>query len=815
MLTRIQAFAPAPSCFEAINFFLQFWLNYVEMLNYLDTLLSTCNDFIGRLHIYKIHGSKEKDIDLQHIYAKILRCLVKIFRFSISMQSKRKISKELSKQAFLGESGIDALVEEMKFLVESENVLLTALSYRNIRQILAQQQTTADAKKWRIAIANALGFDDEPRHVWDRRFKEISNTLIPNTGTWVTGVKEFEKWVAWDGDTVSKDETRPILVIKGAENTGKTYLMANIARYLRRIRPGHSIAYYFHEAGADRQMDRNHILSLVSRCLLWQCATSSELLIKSMAEKCQKMGYNPNVYDIWRQLFLENTEIKNVKNDKQPFYILIDGLESVVLKDSIALLQQLSDCKEQRFRIVLSTRSSKVLEWVKSESAAHIPLLKDKLHNNRADIEMYIQHKLANIAAFDGTKHPKAAYYKKKIVNTLSDETKGDFQWMTVVLEKLRLKHYLTDIDEVLENVKKPKEGQIKTEIDRLNQELESEDIEELNKVILWVLTAQVTPSLDDMTAVLSLGPHTDSLMALDRRLNPLLHANESGRIQFRFRETKNLIPKEKTSPGKPDQSDIDSSSQLLKAEVDTVHRFLQHVAPQTDKYDTKKLERLLWGDPMKITLCYDEHNAQIQMALTCLKVLTSENKDTEILRPYGGNFLLYHLKETKLQKADEDLKKQVGPLLVKLLTEGHCIDALFWTRAEHMSQSAWEKSEGVWLKENRERWLYTSNGVTQMLKWFSDPSAVEDVDDLGNHLIKEFVEEENAGRRHEILLRVAAERLATHLFLGNVYTVREQRTAVYFLHGYVRRVRIPFRTRVRYIANRSYLLPRGTLHHV
>ncbi|KAF2805950.1 uncharacterized protein BDZ99DRAFT_501497 [Mytilinidion resinicola] len=791
-------FAPAPSCFNAISFFLQFWINYVEMFDKLDQLLSTCNDFIGRLHIYEMDEFGEKVLELQYIATQLLQSTVKVFRLSISISSSSKdVMKNLMKKSFLGESDIDELIGGMEKLVEQENNLLTALSYgnvRNIRQILEQQQTTADANGWRIAIAKALGFgDDEPKRVWRNRLEEITASLIPETGDWVKELKEFKDWVALDEDNAAGKEkdskpTRPILLIEGAESTGKSYLMANIAT--RFIEPNHSIAYYFHDGASDLQMDRYRLLSLVSRSLAWQCATFSGLLMKSMAERCQIMGNNPNVYDVWRQLFVGNEEIKKVK---RPFYILIDGLEGNMLKDIISFVNQLVDSGEETFRVLVSTRSSSVQEHMKEGSFGRICLRDDKKINNHSDIETYIQRKLDNMPAFDGTHHPKAEDYRKDITKTLREQTEGDFAWMAIILDKLRSKHHLTDIDKILQNVQEPRVKQVENEIKRLNRELTSEEIKEINEVILWLLTSQVTPTLDDMKAVLSLGPHTDSLMPLHRRLNPLLSANESGRIQFRLSEIKKQILEKQSLVAKQSSSETSVSSRLIEAEVELVHRFLTHVLPRKADYDKDELQRILWDEfsqPLKPTICYDEQNAHIRVALTYLEVLTSKSDEqTRRLRPNAGKYLLYHLKKTQRKVVRKDLKEKIGPLLVKLFTEDDCIDTLFWTRAEHMSHTSWQNSEGLWLKENRERWLYTSTGVIEMAKWLSDLEVVDGIVGSGKILVTEFNDKKNASCRHEILLQAAAKRLATHLFLENIYTRREQLTAVYFLNGYVTRM--------------------------
>ncbi|KAE9365639.1 hypothetical protein N431DRAFT_563490 [Stipitochalara longipes BDJ] len=736
-----QVFAPAPSCFNAISFFLQFWLNYVDMLEKLEVLLTKCNDFIDRLHIYNFPNSTDDvdGIELRYIAAKLMGNLVKVLRFSVDIhKSKRFISAKLAKQSFLHDNEIGKLMDEMSSLVEREHHLLATLSYKgitNIKEVMAQEQVAVDSKAWRIAISKALGFaDEEPKGLWQNKLEEIRNSLIPNTGKWVTETQEFKDWVALPSSSVTPSDKKSFLAIEGAENSGKSYLMANIVNYLDQMRPAHAIAYYFHDRDADRQMDRTRTLSLVSKCLLWQCATSLGLLLKSMAEKCQHIGYNPNIDDMWGQLFLQNTRIDTVKTQ---FYILVDGVDDGV-KDVIQVLKTLVEKHPETFRILIATRSS--------DKGGLFPCLalskavEDKINE---DIDLYIQHHLKNMPAFEESTHPKAAEYKEKIAKRVREKTRGDFAWMTIALEKLRSKHHLLDIDRILLDMEKHRKDQIKGEIEHLNRSLSAEEIKEINEVILWVITSQVTPTLDDMSAVLSFNSHTESLMPLRRRLNPLLQANESDRIKFRLSEIKNEISKKfKTSSS---QSSAETRSflgapdslPLVEAEAETVHCFLKYVSPRKDDYDKKALESILWGDLLKgkTTISYDKQNAHLKIALTCLRVLISEsNEHTERLIPYVGKYLLYHLGEAKPKEADINLKASL------------------------------------------------------VSRWFSDSTTRSKIPESSKTWVNDLINKNNASRLHEILFRGVAERLATRLFLGKTYTIREQLTAVYFLSGYIAR---------------------------
>jgi hypothetical protein len=755
-------------------------------------LLSQCNDFIGRLHIYDLRKSGEHVVELQHIAAKIIRNLVRVLRFSVNTyRSKKERWVKLAKQSFLGDNELDNLFSELSSLVEDEHRLLAALTYKdvkNIQQVLTQQQYASDAKALRTTISKALGFADKPERVWMDKLQDIRNSLIPKMGDWVIETADFKNWVALPTDPAfTESNTKPFLLIEGPENAGKSYLMANIVNYLQRQRSHHAIAYYFHDQGANRQMNETRILSIVSKCLMWQCATSFEVLMKPISEKCQQIGYNPNIDDMWRQLFLQNSRIDTLK---ECFFVLLDGLQDEV-KKIIKTLKELVDRHPQKFRILVTTRSSEVREMLLSDQHFCIDLAA-QAQPNKEDIDIFIKHQLDEMDAFRNSEHQGAIPYKEKIAKRVRDAMRGDFALMTITLEKLRPKHYLTDIDLILDGMEKGREDQIRSEIERLNKYLSSEEIKELNEVILWTLTAEFTPTLSDMSAVLACGSFPESLMPLRRRLNPLLQANESSRIEFRLGEIKTQIPEHESSNRKSLMGTT-GSVQLVEMEVKLVHDFLEYVSPKKNDYDKKALERLLWSDSlncMKTTISYDKKNAHLKIALTYLQVFTKTyDEHTERLLPYARTYLLHHLSEAKPLEVDKNLKADLGKSLVKLFKDVLCIDKMFWTRMEPMSHTTWLQTEGVWLRENRERWLYTDKGVEVVLKWFSDTATRSDVLDTDKDWIDELIDEKNKGRHHEILLQDVAERLATHLFLEKSYTTREQYTAVYFLSGYVSRV--------------------------
>ena len=787
-----QAFAPAPSIFEALSFFLQFWLKYINMLDTLEQLLTKCNDFVGRLHIYEFLKPTDDIIELKHIAAQLLGKLVKVLLFSVNIQKKRWVVGEIAKQSFLNDSKLDQLMSEMESLVETEHITLAALTMKgvsNIRQVMAQQQVAADAKAWRAAISHALGFgDEEPKRLWGNRLEEIRHSLMDETGKWLTESEDFLRW------TSESDHSLPFLVIEGPKNTGKSYLMANIINYLERERSNHAVVYYFRDSNADRYRTQTRTQSLVSKCLLWQCATSLGVLMKSMAEKCQWIGFNPNANDMWGQLFLHNTVIEKI--NELPFYILVDGVKDDE-KDLIEMLLTLVQKRPSTFHILVTTQSSSVCRALSGISSYRLILSSAEQQEWNSDIDLFIREHMRNMPAFDGSTHPKAAEYRAKIEKKVREKSEGDFAWMANALQRLRSKHHLADIDLILSDMDKRRTKQISEEIESLNRSLTVEEIKEINEIILWVMTSCITPTLDFMDAVLSCSSNIESIMPLRHRLAPLLRANESGRIEFRLPECEDQIPRtQKPKIAEESQSSLMSrgSSQTADVEVETVHRFLRYISPRREDYDKKALESVLWGnslDGMKATISYDEQNAHLKMALTCIRVFTNQsNEHTDRLLLYAGNHLLHHLQNAKLHEADKTLKIELGNLLVKLFREGQAIDKMFWISGKATSHLTWQETEAVWLTGNRDRWLYTSEGVDEVVKWFSDPITRTDVPKSSEPWVSQLVGKKQGHRRHEILLRCVAERLAYRLFLDEkTYTTREQLTAVYFLHGYIIRV--------------------------
>ena len=794
MLTSIQVFAPAPTCFSALSFMIQFWIKHEDIFEKLEELFARCYTFLSRFHSYK----DIMTLPLQLVACKLLRHVVKICRRSVEIErSKWTIWKILLKDGFLGDNDIKVFMEQMEQLVLDEQSLLVAESFTQLIEIgktiageETQRKVAADAQAWKRAISESLWLGDEEnetRSMWKNAKKEIEKTLIPETGKWIQENPTFRAWAT------SPSSPNSVLVLKGGSNSGKTRLVTNIINYFESSNPRPIVGYYFYQRDSKRPLSKNKLRSSLSRSLLWQLATSRDAPTKLMARASAKMGYNPDYIDIWRQLFID---IDPLERRKSIYYVVIDGLDNDI-GSIIPLIYEIT--ASQDIRVLLTAKDNVVDGYSKKQA---LPFNTIELHEkenplNMADISKFIIDRMDSIDALKDDRSDPVKDCRDTIRTALEERTEGDYIWISTILSSLARADRATEFNDIINKIKDTRGKQIEVEIARLNKDLSEPSINDLNEVILWVAAAKELPTVNQMNAVLFLNFGPGSFIPLEQRLGPLLELNHARRVNFKSPEIKEIIPPPKSNSGTFDW--VENGLVQSLDNTDTVSRFLQHVCPRR-KYDNARLEEFLWKHntlSIDLGIHYDEANAHIRIAWTCLKSLTDKkSKSTEELRMYSGSHLIHHLQNTKLAQVDEaeavahtdsKLLGEVGLLLIKLFTDDESIDSLFWTRAEHMSQHSWSKSEGEWLKRNRRRWLYDSEGINELVRWFKNTMVTNKMKDVDKKWVQDFVQEKE--RRHEILLKPAAKRLAHHLLFEDIFTSREECTAVYFLCGYVSRV--------------------------
>ncbi|KAI0120920.1 hypothetical protein F4776DRAFT_232288 [Hypoxylon sp. NC0597] len=830
-------FAPAGMCYNALTFVIQAWQGYEGIFENLAELLEKCTEFLERLESYE----GRMDSRLRRVAVQNLRLFVEICDRTIKLRKKHSKFLAFTKQLFLNDNGINDLLSMMDRLNAKESLLVNAQTYKlvsdsagDIKLMLdgqKEQKKEQEAKKWRSTIAKALGFppnlldnDGEPIPNWQRAFDARKNTLVDETGKWILEHEDFLEW------TKSSSPTKPVMILRGKNGSGKTSMMANTLRYLRKMnRAGptsRTVTAYFFMEGEKRKTedeDAASILELVSRTLLWQIFTAYEAMTKAVYQILEKSPDFDSSVDLWQQLFIDN---KERMNPDTTFFLFIDGLD----RELVPLFERLTSVSDNKKpRIFLTARPETVTELFEQEDGIKFETIPIAEHNTD-DINKYIIYRMDNMPILKDPSRPGISEWRGKIMETLSYKCDGDYFKLNTSLNALAKVDLVDDINEVLADADKTRADQIDAEIRRLNNIRTIKEIEEINEIIQWVEAGRRWFEVDMLEDLLTVKHRRNSLvqapapiMPLTRRKTgftdiesttqeaapvtmtisllpfaqklaekyPIFGITDSGYVDWRTSEIKDRIP----SKGLEREAGLDvarSGPQVIQeSELAIVRHFLNNVCPPDlyERFEFEQFFKAKLGAKHKEYICLDPDNADLKITLTCLIILTEEElRNKTNLRRYAMYWLLEHMQAVDLSAADRELKAQVGPLLVKLFTEECGIDSMFWPFNLSVSVNTWDLDEYIELRDTRCEWLYSMSGVQEISRWLHDSSVTKYIKDGPGMSFIEAVKTPSANL-HEALLSRAAKHMANHLFRRVEFLPRQFWCACWFIRGYLSRL--------------------------
>ncbi|KAI1741476.1 hypothetical protein F4680DRAFT_66146 [Xylaria scruposa] len=833
-------FAPAGMCYNAFTFVVQAWQGYEGTFENLSELLSKCVEFFERLQSYQ----GRMDGRLTRLASQNLRLFVAICERTIKLRKKHNKFLRFTKQLFLNDDGVQDLLGMMDRLNSKEALLVNAQTYRlvsdsagDIKLILETQKELKredEAKRWRRSIAKALGFpgtaldnDGEPVPTWQRAFDTRLNLLVPGTGTWWRTDDTFSHWAT------AQFPEEQILVLSGTGGTGKTSMMANTIKSIRRLgseAPSSRVvaAYYFADGDKrkpDDDEDESGCLERVSRTLLWQLATSYEAMTKSVASMVERTTHFDGALDRWDQLFFNNKELQN---SNTTFYLFIDTLDPELM----TLLQRYSRLIDRaKVRVFLTARPELIAGYLSQAdglSFAEVPITRRSSH----DVEKYIISQMDTMPMLRDTSRPGISEWRQVIKDGLRDKCEGDYFKLNTSLAALGKVDLIEDIKEVLKQAGKPRMDQIKAELRRLNNIRTIKEIREINEIILWIDNGRRYFPVDVMDAILSVKHHEPSFIFRNEQQRPpllrrqttgaLTHSGEaeeplvpttisllplaqklrekytifsvtdSGVVDWRNPEIKSLIPsQENQSDVTFDSGPLSGPQVIQESEINIVRHFLNNVCPEElyKRFEFEEFFNQKMGARLKEYIHIDPDNADIRIVLTCLVILTNEKlRQKELLRQYAMYWLLEHMQAVDLSAADRQLRGQVGPLLVRLFTEDCGIDSLFWCFDENVSMKTWEQGEATYIRESRNEWVYSKAGVREIDRWFGDSMVTKHITDEVGQTFLAAVKAPGTNL-HQAVLSHAARRMAIHLFIEIEFLKRHFLAAACFLRGYLARL--------------------------
>ncbi|KAI8965147.1 hypothetical protein F5Y11DRAFT_37295 [Daldinia sp. FL1419] len=830
-------FAPAGMCYNALTFVIQAWQGYEGIFDNLSELLEKCTEFLERLESYQ----GRMDRRLTRVAVQNLQLFVEICDRTIKLRKKHNKLFAFTKQLFLNDNGIQDLLSYMDRLNAKESLLVNAQTYKivsdsagDVKLILdnqREQKKEQESKKWRAAIAKALGFpptsldkDGEPIPSWQKTLDTRKNVLVDDTGKWILEDELFLEW------TDPKSFKKPVMVLGGRNGSGKTSAMVNTMKYLRKAnRVGATsrivTPYFFVDVDKKKSDDEDTstVLELVSRALLWQISTAYEAMTKSMYQTLERTPEFDGSLDLWQQLFINNKE--RCHSDTR-FFLFIDNFDETL----VPLLEKLtSETMSTKTRVFLTVRPEMISEWLDKDDGikfSTIPISE----RNGDDIDKYVVSRMDNMPILKDPNRPGISEWREKILKTLRLKCKGDYFKLNSSLDALAKVDLIEDINEVLADADRTRIDQIDAEIRRLNNIRTVKEIQEINEIILWIETGRRWLTIDQIEDFLSVkyrnrfiaqpaatsipltrrktgSPNVESiveetapttltisLLPFAQKLAekyPIFAVKDSGFVDWRSPEIKDRIPSRGSDPDAATDAAASGPQIIQESEIAIVQHFLNNVCPPGlyERFEFEQFFRAKLGAKHKEYICLDPDNDEIKAAIACLIILTEEDlRNNRSLRQYAINWLLDHLKDVDLSAADRELKAQVGPLLVKLFTEECGIDSLFWPFELGVSKQTWEEDEHIDLRDARNEWLYSMAGVQEISRWLHDSSVTKRI--ANDHPGASFVAEvKTSTNLHKTVFSFAAKQMAHHLFRRIEFINRQFRCACCFIRGYLARI--------------------------
>ncbi|KAH6975729.1 hypothetical protein EDB80DRAFT_740536 [Ilyonectria destructans] len=832
-------FGPADMCYNALSFVIQAWKGYEGMFENLSELLEKCMEFMDRLGYY----TEKMDANLTKLACQNLRLFVEICHRIVRLRKKHTRFLAFTKQLFLNDDGVQDLLALMERLNGKEALLVAAQTFEIVSDSAGdlkiivegqnEQRKKQDSKQRRRTIAEALAFrgdeinsTGEPIATWRRTLDSHMTNIVTETGDWLTEDAVFQDWAQ------AEVPSKPILVLQGRNYSGKTSAMVNALRYLRQqsenVLTSRIVTSYFFPGENAKQLDESSaepILEMASKALLWQMGVSFEALTKTFANRAQASKGFMGWLDVWEQLYISNPERLNPDTT---FFILIDSSDASDerIEALVPLLQQLATTTlGGKTRILLTAGPQAAMECVRQVSSVQFEIINIVDHNS-SDIEKYINHRMDKMPMLRDPSRPGIAEWRKRILAKLAEKCAGDYSKLNSSLSALSQMHLVQDIEEVLAQADSTRADQILAEISHLNNTRTPKEIEEINEIIVWVNSGRRWLSAETVEALLAIkhqAESTDAAPFLTRQVSGSLLApssrsggtlavsllpfsqkllemyslftiTEANEVKWRDPETESHIPTKATLQGddsKMLQSVLSTSgTQMVRdGEIDIVRHFLHNVCPPQlyERFDFEAFFEMKLRARQKEYICFDEDNGDIRITIAFLTILTNQRfQDMDSLIRLARRDLFYHLKKVDLSAADAALKSQVGPLLVFLLTEEAGVKTLFMPgpTTPFYDRLEIETSD---LQEARSEWLYSFDGVREVVRWLSDSAVTKSIHggDAAAFVKSITGLDQNL---HRVILSHAAKHLARQMFYNNIRKGLEIFCVCLFLRGYLMR---------------------------
>ncbi|EXK25426.1 hypothetical protein FOMG_17911 [Fusarium oxysporum f. sp. melonis 26406] len=837
--------APAQIAGNVLSHVVNAWETYEDMFVELCTLLTQCADFMGRYDLLKDINVA----NIAPVCCKLLKLFIDLCDETIALHGRGKQAVAFGKVLLDKGTNISDLTKRMRELNESEgrNVGAATLKIAHTTLKLASEEKQVIDRRKQIAralgfVGTALNRDGEPDEPWLSTFNKRKRMLEEGMGEWMARSEEYQWWSTGAADTP------PVIILEGAAGSGRTSLMASLvtrASHRNRLQPQpqgtmaaaqtlnetsalHSrvvTAHFFAEADKRKSnvtqeedfqaadaFDKS-FLDSVMQAIIWQLSMNYEAMTRAVyaqiQEHCSSEDNSLEGPDLCKKILFPA-----VKKQDTTFLVFVDAPD-VAVRHLWKLVELFTLNRCEKIRLLMTTNLNAFGGLNKNACECTVIGISKKNHE---DISRYIEVLLKRMILSTTSSYEETNAATKFLINSLINTARDklpsvlkhnwhDYHHLRRALATLSKVRHPGEITSILEELQIDQDRQVEESIEKLNNELTPGDIQEVNEIITWVEGAYEWMTVQEMEIILAMDySRCDESTTHGQWSNPLLRyrlekycdifsiSHENDYISWSSEKMGAHFP-QRSEPSTPPKT-------ILKEEVDIVKHALKSICPeplykrfQFEAFFQNHLDQpdldftMVSGSVVqaKPKIWLDRHSTNIRIALKCLKILT--NKDLHqftSLRRYAARYVLRHLSDVPdIEPIKQSFKTQIGPLLIKLLTDSCAFDALFWPSDLKSNRQLWEKNEGKEILNARVSWVYSNQGVKQIARWLTDKAVASSILDKPGKRLLDAMEAPDANL-YKALLSDWAKHMACHLFCHINLSNRVRIAAITFLKSYL-----------------------------
>ena len=297
--------------------------------------------------------------------------------------------------------------------------------------------------------------------------------------------------------------------------------------------------------------------------MAWQIAQNDPIYRKDLAKNLRDSADFGDIAELWDKLF-----IGHYASDAT-FFIVLDGIDGLEKKYELVLLQLLKAFQARPQKLLrmklLFTGRVDALESIKAGLKSPLPTI-DVALKNGDEIAKYVRRGIDNMQILKGS-NAQIQALRDEVYVGLTENAKGDFINIDLLLEEISRMQRPNEIRSVLEKAKAgtDRSDNFAQKIERINQTLGADDIQDLNMLLTWVIRAFRTLTVSELEAVLY-------TRKIDSNLRPL-----QDRIKEEFSIFFDVRPEEEEGGG-------GGSSMYVAFKADTIVEYFEKTSKNEDK---------------------------------------------------------------------------------------------------------------------------------------------------------------------------------------------------------------------------------------